>query len=267
MINMVAVSVVIITNNLAEILAGCLSKAKLITDDIVIIDNGPSDKPININFQDCRIFKKSWDGYGANKNKGIEAARYDWILSIDADEVPDDALITALNDLDYSNPEVVYDIKFRAYLGDKMIRFGRWGNDHHIRLFNRKQVCWFDTPVHETLVLSQNIRVKKIGGYLHHYSAKDAKEYEAKGILYANLSAVKYFNSGKRAGFIKLYISPVFNFLKNYLFYLGFLDGRAGWEIAKISLKNTGRKYAILNKMRRLRQKGQVYTDCFAIEY
>eukprot|EP01037_Dinobryon_pediforme_P007089 gene7089-7153_t len=33
------------------------------------------------------------------------------------DEVPDDALITALNDLDYSNPEVVYDIKFRAYLG------------------------------------------------------------------------------------------------------------------------------------------------------
>jgi glycosyltransferase involved in cell wall biosynthesis len=267
MMNMVAVSVVIITKNQAEILAGCLNQAKLISDDIVIIDNSPADGPVNLNAQGCSIFKKSWDGYGANKNKGIDAARYDWILSIDADEVPDDELVTALNQLDYSNPAVVYDIKFRAYLGDKMIRFGRWGNDHHIRLFNRKLVRWLETPVHETLAISPTFKVKKMDGYIHHYSAKDAEEYEAKSKLYANLSAVKYFNSGIRAGFIKLYISPVFNFLKNYLFYLGFLDGRAGWEIAQIALKNTSRKYVTLNQMQRLRQKEQVYKDSFAIEY
>jgi glycosyltransferase involved in cell wall biosynthesis len=41
----------------------------------------------------CRVYHKSWDGYGANKNKGIALARYDWILSIDADEVADVQLV------------------------------------------------------------------------------------------------------------------------------------------------------------------------------
>jgi glycosyltransferase involved in cell wall biosynthesis len=265
---MVAVSIVIITKNQADILTACLDKAKLITDDIVIIDNGIAD-PVqhNLNTKGCKVYKKSWDGYGANKNKGIDAAKYDWILSIDADEVPDDELITALHQLDYTNPAVVYDIKFRTYFGKKMIRFGSWGNDHHIRLFNRKLVRWLDTTVHETLTLSPNISVKKMEGYLHHYSVKNADEYDAKSNLYSKLSAVKYLNNGKKAGFTKLYISPAFGFLKNYIFYLGFLDGRAGWAIARITVKNTRRKYSILNQMQRTKQKTQVYKDSFVIEY
>lgn len=265
---MVAVSIVIITKNQAEILAGCINKAKLITDDIVIIDNGITDCTYNnINTLGCKVHHKNWDGYGANKNKGIDVAKYDWILSIDADEVPDDELITALHQLDYINPTVVFDIKFRTYFGDKMVRFGSWGNDHHIRLFNRKLVRWLDTTVHETLVLPQNIEVRKIPGYLHHYSVKNADEYNVKSKLYAKLSAVKYLNSGKRAGVIKLYISPMFGFLKNYIFYLGFLDGRAGWKIARITVKNTWRKYYLLNHMHCIKPKTQVYKDSFVIEY
>ncbi|MHB8209527.1 glycosyltransferase family 2 protein [Mucilaginibacter sp.] len=264
---MVAVSIVIITRNQAQILDECLDKAKLITDDIVIIDNGNTDNQDNAYVKGCRAFKKSWDGYGANKNKGISVAKYDWVLSIDADEVPDDELIAALHELDYTNPKVVYDIKFRTYFGNKMIRYGSWGKDHHIRLFNRKVVRWIDTTVHETLVLPPNIQVEKITGYLHHYSVKDVFEYDVKNRLYAKLSAVKYFNSGKKAGFVKLYISPVFGFFKNYVLYLGFLDGREGWQIAKITFKNTRRKYHLLNQMQECKQKRQVYKDSFAIEY
>jgi glycosyltransferase involved in cell wall biosynthesis len=264
---MVAVSIVIITKNQAEILAECVDKAKLITDDIVIIDNGNIDNRNNIYAEDCRIFKKSWDGYGANKNKGIAVAKYDWILSIDADEVPDGELITAIHQLDYVNPAVVYDIRFRTYFGDKMVRFGSWGRDHHIRLFNRNVVYWLDTTVHETLVLPPNVQVENVNGYMHHYSVKDAVEYNIKNSLYAKLSAIKYFNNGKKAGFVKLYISPVFGFLKNYFCYLGFLDGRAGWEIAKITLKNTRYKYHLLNQMQSIKQKRDIYKDTFAIEY
>jgi glycosyltransferase involved in cell wall biosynthesis len=264
---MVAVSIVIITRDQSEILAECLDKAKLITDDIVIIDNGNIDNQNNIYAEGCMIFKKSWDGYGANKNKGVAAAKYDWILSIDADEVPDNELITALHQLDYVNPEVAYDIKFRTYFGGKMIRFGSWGKDHHIRLFNRNVVCWLDTTVHETLVLPPNVQVEKVNGYLHHYSVKDAAEYDIKNSLYAKLSAVKYFNSGKKAGFVKLYISPVFGFLKNYILHFGFLDGREGLAIAKITLKNTRRKYHLLNQMQSIKQKRDIYKDTFAIEY
>ena len=176
---MVPVSIVIITKNEADIIAACIQKSRLITDDIVVIDNGSTDDTLDIaGIYGCRIYEKKWDGYGSNKNKGIGAAKYDWILSIDADEVPDDELIRSLHKLKFNNPSIVYDIKFKSYFGKKLIRFGSWGRDHHIRLFNRNLVKWSETLVHETLILPENIQIKKIRGHLHHYSVKDINEYD-----------------------------------------------------------------------------------------
>ncbi len=264
---MVAVSIVIITKSLKDILGGCLQKAKLITDDIIIVETNSNDTGISSNnHQQCRILQKTWEGYGANKNKGAAAAKYEWILSIDADEIPDDALIFALHKLDYSNPAVVYDIKFRAYLGNKPVRFGSWGKDHHIRLFNRTRVSWHETTVHETLMLPEDIQIRKTEGYIHHYSAKDVEEYQQKNRLYAKLSAAKYFNNGKKAGVIKLYLSPAFGFVKNYIFYFGFLDGRAGWQIAKATMQNTRLKYHLLQQLLAAKQPAKIYPENFMIE-
>lgn len=247
---MVPVSVVIITKNEALHIAGCIAMAKLITDDILVIDNGSTDETLSIvNEMGCRVYQRPWDGYGANKNKGSELTRYDWILSMDADEVADDALVAALHQLDWQNPKIVYDIKFRSYFAGKLMRFGNWGRDHHIRLFNRRFVKWSESLVHEKLIIPANVSVKKLRGHLHHYAVKDVHEYDSKGLYYAKLSAKKYFNSGVKAGMVKIYLSPVFGFLRNYIFFLGFLDGREGWLIAKTMFKNTRRKYRFLNHL------------------
>ena len=265
---MIPVSIVIITKNEADLIACCIKKSKLITDDIVVIDNGSTDDTLDIAATyGCRIYQKTWDGYGANKNKGADAAKYNWVLSIDADEVPDDELIRSLHKLKFNDPAVAYDIKFRSYFGKKIIHFGSWGRDHHIRLFNRGLVKWSETMVHETLILPENIRVKKVNGHLHHYSVKDVNEYESKGLYYAKLSAKKYFSNGKKASLVKLYISPVFGFIKNYIINLGFLDGREGWHIAKTTLKNTRRKYQYLSQMENLPDKKQPVKDIFVMEY
>lgn len=247
---MIAVSVVIITKNEAEIIGSSISKARLITDDIVVIDNGSTDNTSEIALEmGCRVYQKNWESYAANKNKGITLAKYDWILSIDADEVPDDELIKALHQLKLDKPDTVYDIKFKSYFGKKLIRFGKWGRDHHIRLFNRTLVQWQDSPVHETLLLPHGIKQKRIAGNLHHYSVNNNAECQYKAILYAKLSAKSYYNNGKKATFVKQYISPAFNFIKNYIVYLGFLDGEEGLAIAQASIKHTRLKYYFLKKM------------------
>lgn len=247
---MVPVSVVIITQNEADIIFRSISMAKLITDDIVIIDSNSNDSTAIIARENgCRIYPENWDGYGANKNKGIALARYNWILSIDADEIIDRRLITALHKLDYNDAHAVYDIAFKTYFGNKLIRFGSWGRDHHIRLFNRALVKWSDIPVHETLLLPPNIIRKKLDGHINHYSVKDEDECRAKALYYAGLSARKHHAAGKKANFIKLCLSPWFNFFRNYFLYLGFLDGRAGWIIAKNSARHTRIKYRLLNQL------------------
>src|SRR5260370_15938620 len=97
---MVPVSVVIITKNEAEVIASCINAAKLITDDIIVVDNDSTDgTPEIARKHGCRVFHENWDGYGANKNKGIAHARYNWILSIDADEIADEELVRALDEV------------------------------------------------------------------------------------------------------------------------------------------------------------------------
>lgn len=247
---MAPVSVVIITKNEAEAISACVKAAKQITDDIVIIDNDSTDETINIAaWLGCRVYHENWDGYGANKNKGAAYAKYDWILSIDADELPDEELIDSIHNLDLSNAQYVYDIRFRSYYGDKLIYHGSWGRDHHIRLFNRTLVKWDMLPVHEALLLPPSIKVAQLNGYIHHYSIRDKKESYSKTIYYASLSAEKYYMCGKRSTLLKLYVAPVFHFLKNYIVFLGMLDGWEGWEIARMISRHTHLKYRLLKNM------------------
>jgi glycosyltransferase involved in cell wall biosynthesis len=250
LIAMVPVSIVIIAKDQECILTSCLQGASQVTDDVVIVASSQTGSLLNSSDFHCINFvQHSWDGYGANKNKGILAARYDWILSIDADETPDAELIEYLHRLDFTNEKVVYDIKFCSYIGQKPIRFGSWGRDHHIRLFNRKWVKWSQTLVHEVLLIPEGIKVKKVKGHLHHYSVSDIEQYNSKSAHYARLSAKKYFEKGKRANFVKLYLSPAFGFIKNYFAYCGFLDGAEGWQIAAACYKNTRLKYLLLSRL------------------
>jgi hypothetical protein len=188
-------------------------------------------------------------------------------FSIDADEIIDEELITSLHHQDYANENIVYNICFKTYFGNKLIKFGSWGRDHHVRLFNRKNVRWSELPVHETLQFITNVTQKTLAGYIHHYSVKDEQEMHEKAIHYSSLSAKKYFNTGKRSSFIKLYLSPAFNFLRNYILYLGFLDGKEGWCIAKYTAKNTWLKYNYLYKLEYTDTKRNYRRDSWAYMY
>ncbi|MBS1528920.1 MAG: glycosyltransferase family 2 protein [Bacteroidetes bacterium] len=266
---MIPVSIVIITHNEAETIRACLNACKLISDDIIMIDNGSTDGTPDIgSLSGCRVLHESWDGYGANKNKGILHAKYDWVLSIDADEIPDMDLVRSLHQTVLHDPLTVYDIRFITYYGEKPVRFGSWGRDHHIRLFNRNMVKWDEPPVHENLVMPPAIQVKKLKGHIRHYSIKDLDEGRAKALHYARLSAEKYSGEGKKATMIKLYLAPAFHFIKNYIIYLGLLDGRRGFNIARMVSRNTYMKYRLLRKLgNRLHTDLPVAKESLVMEY
>jgi len=264
---MVSISIVIITKNKARSITSTLNTAALITDDIIIVDNGSTDETLLIAEKyGCRIYQTNWSGYGANKNKGIKLAKYDWILSVDADEVPDMELVNSLHNLWLKSPEFVYDIKFQSYFGGKRIRFGTWGRDHHVRLFNRTLVKWSEPSVHETLILPKQIKKRSLKGCFNHYSVKNVYECNHKAVYYARLSAEKYFESGKRANFINLYISPIFVFIKSYILLLGFLDGKEGWDISRITYKNRWLKYHYLSNLESVYKKKPFMKSNFAVE-
>jgi glycosyltransferase involved in cell wall biosynthesis len=262
------VSVVIITKDEADTIGRCVAAAKKISDDVIVIDNGSTDGTTLIALAaGCRVYYEHWDGYGANKNKGIVLARHDWVLSLDADEIPDDLLIASIKHLKIANINTVYDINFRAYYDQKPVRFGSWGRDHHIRLFNRIHTHWTGALVHETLNKPVGTIVQKLDGHIHHYSVKSAGQYKAKIVQYARLNARKYLNEGKKPTLIKLYIAPVFHFVKGYIFLLGILDGKRGWMVAKLMAEHTWLKYHFLSQQTGYTNEKQFTKESLSVEY
>ena len=243
-------SVVIITKNEAHIIGTTLQSLQGLTDDFIIVDSGSTDATIEICKKfNATIIETTWDGYGQNKNKGIDAAKYNWILNLDADEAVDAELKAAIMQLELTDEEVVYNCKFKNFFCNKWIRFGEWAGDKHIRLFNRNKVRWNTAAVHEGLLLGNKTKVVLLPGNILHYTTQHIDEYISKTVDYAKLNALKYQRQGKQASFFKLRMAPGFTFFQHYILRLGFLDGWEGYLIAKTTAWYTFLKYSFLKEM------------------
>lgn len=243
-------SVVVACRNGAQVIGETIKSFSGLTDDILIYDNGSTDGTQEIvRSTGARLIEGNWEGFGKTKNKANTLAKYDWILSLDADEAVDTALKENLRQLDLADELKVYQLKFKNFLGNKWLRFGEWGNDRHIRLFNRNKVKWNDAEVHESLLLPGQVKIISVPGYVLHRTAVNINEYEIKTRNYASLNAEKYFKQGKRSGELKMFFSAVFSFIKNYFFRLGFLDGVTGYHCARINAEYTFLKYKRLKEL------------------
>ena len=246
------ISVVIICRDEAHIIGKTIKSVQQITDDVVVVDSGSTDETQQIvRSTGARLIETGWDGYGANKNKGVTIAKYDWILSIDADEIVDNELVSQLQTIIFTAIPIVYNIRFRAFWGEKMIRFGEWTNDQHIRLYNRNHSAWNVAAVHEGLVLPKGTTIITLKGFIHHFTSQNLEDFTTKTKLYALLNAEKYYQQGKKAGWIKCNVATGFSFIKNYFFRLGFLDGEAGFIVAKMNAWYTWLKYVRLRELRK----------------
>ena len=243
-------SVVIICRNGANVIGETIKSLVGLTDDVLIYDNGSTDGTQDIiKRTGARLIEGTWEGFGKTKNKANALAKYDWILSLDADEAIDEILKKNLQQLDLNDVKKVCEFRFKNFLGDKWLRFGEWGDDKHIRLFNRNRVRWNDADVHESLLLPLGTRIIPVSGYVLHKTANSIDEYKNKLNRYAELNADKYFKQGKRSDSFKMFFSPFFSFIKNYFFKFGFLDGPVGFRCASINAQYTFLKYKKLKEL------------------
>jgi glycosyltransferase involved in cell wall biosynthesis len=254
------ISVVIICKNEEDEIGRCLRSLLGLTDDTVVLDNGSTDNTKDIVREaGARLIEDSWEGFGKTKNKATRMAKYDWVLNLDADESIDEELKQELLSLPLDDDKDVFEMKFKNFLGNKYLRFGEWGGDKHIRLFNRDKVSWNEARVHEGLMLPPDVQVRKLKGYVLHYTVKNEAEFADKMQRYAFLNAEKYAEQGKKSSWINVYGAPLFSFVKYYIFKLGFLDGRAGYVCAKMNSYYTFIKYARLLELNKVKSRKSIH--------
>ena len=80
-------SVVIISFNEEKNIGRCIDSVKAVADEILILDSSSTDQTVAIAESRGAIVKQEvFKGFIQKKNKAVELATYDYVLSLDADE-------------------------------------------------------------------------------------------------------------------------------------------------------------------------------------
>lgn len=246
----IKISVVIITKNEIDRISKCLQSLQGLTDDIIVVDSGSDDGTVvKAEELGAKVFKTEWQGYGATKNFGHMKAKYDWILSIDADEVLSNELIKEIRALNPKSACTYALDRQNFYLG-KAIKYSGWSPDWVFRIFNKNVVRWNDNLVHEKLIIPEDNKIIELKGKLLHYSYRSIEDHRAKIEKYAILRAQSWIDHGKRPGLLKRFIGPSWKGFKSYILKLGFLDGKAGWMISKMNIYLVKRQIFHFDKLK-----------------
>lgn len=245
------ISVCIITLNEEENLPRCLESIRSLADEIVIVDSGSTDRTnfIATDFN-ARFIRNEWNGYVAQKNFALSKAKFDWVLSLDADEEVSEELRQSILTLKAKAPgETVsgYEM-FRVvnYQGTQ-VRFGDWYPDPLVRLFNKNFGKFVGGQVHERLDIEGE--VKPLAGEIIHHSFKDEVDYLKRMDHYSTLWAEQKKADGESCGSLAPYTHSLWRFLRSYFIKAGFKGGSLGFKLSRLQAREVFLKYSKLKKL------------------
>ena len=248
-------SVSIITLNEEKNIRRCLESVVGIADEIVVVDSFSNDQTETICREfDVRFITHAFEGHIEQKSRAMELCQYDHILSLDADEALSDKLRQSiLHEKENGFQAKVYRMNRLTNYCGSWIRHSGWYPDRKIRLIHRKYGYWGGANPHDQLIPVPQVKVKQLKGDLFHYSYYTTEDHYKQVEYFTTIGAYSYYKQGRKAPLTKVYLAPLGKFIRDYFFNLGFLDGRAGWQVCSISAKATFLKYKKLRDLHRQR--------------
>jgi len=238
----VEVSAVLITHNEAKNLPRVLEKLRW-CEEVVVVDSGSTDDTSAIAKKfGARVVHRNFDGFSSQKNFADRQAIHDWILSLDADEVPSDDLNESLCQIKADGASYdAYCFPRKAFYLGKWINHSGWYPDKKIRFYDRRKTHWVGL-VHESVKV--NGVVGELNGDLLHYTCGSLREHLSTIDQYTTLAAQQLLNNGHRPSIGKLLLAPPWALFRSYWLKLGCLDGIHGLIIACMSAFYVFSKYA-----------------------
>ncbi len=232
-----SLSVILITCNEAGRLRATL-EAVAWADEIIVVDSGSTDGTVEIarEFTDKMIVTEDWPGFGPQKNRALDLATGDWVLSIDADERVTPALADEIRATLAAPRADVYALpRLSSFLGRPM-RHGGWWPDPIPRLFRRGTAHFSDDPVHERLVFTG--KPLRLCTPLEHDSIRDLEQMMDKMNRYTTAGAGRMAKAGRRGSLGGAIGHGMWAFIRVYLLKRGFMDGAEGFIMAVSSAES-----------------------------
>ena len=234
----------LITRNEEANLDDCLASLEGIAQQIVVVDTNSSDRTLEIAKKHGATLSQpsDWPGFGPQKNRALDLATGEWVLSLDADERLTPALKSEiLTAIHHSAHVDCFAIPRLSWYCGRFIRHSGWSPDYVDRLFKRGTARFSDDLVHERLI--PNGPVAKLENPMLHYSFMNYSQVLQKLDRYSTASAEQAFAKGKTSSPLKAVLHGAWAFFRTYILRAGFLDGPQGFALAVSNGQGTYYRY------------------------
>jgi glycosyltransferase involved in cell wall biosynthesis len=240
----IKLSVVIITFNEEKNIKRCLQSVLSIADDIVVVDSFSTDATRSICEQmGARFVQHAFEGHIQQKNFAITQAKYQYVLSLDADEELNDGLTSEISKVKKNWQMDGYSMNRLTNYCGHWVKYCGWYPDVKLRLWDSSKGSWGGINPHDEYFMQEGSKTGHLMGDILHYSYHSIQDHYKQVEYFTSISAKAYFERGIRSSIFKIWLNPIHKFLRDYFFKLGILDGKTGYIICKISAYATYLKY------------------------
>lgn len=257
----ISISAFIISFNEEKNIGRCIASLKKIAAEIIVVDSFSEDNTVAIaESLGAKVIQRPFNGYGEQKLFAQNQTLHDWVLSIDADEVLSPELEKSILLLAEPMLFAAYHVNILTNYCGKWIRHCGWYPQSKIRLWNKKKGSMTADKVHEGIVLhDKNAAEGLLKGDVFHYSYNTISDHIRKIEHYSEIGARFDVERGKKCSLIKLLIAPRLQFISDFIFHRGFLDGYYGYIVCKNSSFASFVKYAKIRQYTQLKKNGLPY--------
>ena len=231
---MVKLSATILAYNEEKRIGACLESLCGVADEIIVVDSYSTDRTVEICEQyGCRITRRLFDGFGAQRQYATSLTTHQYVLSIDADEVLSAALqesIKRMKEEGFSHR--VYNVSRLNFYCGMPVKHCGWYPDLQIRLFDKRYANWNLRDVAEKVIFRDSVKPELIDGDILHYRCDTKEQYADVSRRHAAMKARVLAVNKEKIGPLSPFMHGMKAFWHTYITEGGILEGSVGREIA-----------------------------------
>ncbi len=223
-------SVIILTKNEEETIGRAITSVSNISNDIVIVDSGSTDKTLKIaELLGAKFLNRRLDGFASQRNFANKNTKNNWVLSMDSDEEIPIELAMEISETIKNPSASAFLIPRRNIIFGKEIKHTRWSPDMHIWLYNKNEGTW-SGDVHEEWICTSPIGV--LNNAKIHHSYKTVTGFVDMINRYTEIESERLFSNGEHFSLFRMFYFSIRSFVGRFIFKLGFLDGYYGFVLS-----------------------------------
>lgn len=255
------ISVVILTKNEESLIKTCLESVKWV-DEIIIVDNGSTDKTLDIakKYTD-KIVTMDTNDFSQRRNRGMKEAKGDWVLYIDSDERVLKNLkeeITSIISSEDSKSAYALS-RINIIFGEK-VTYGPYQHDWMIRLFKKADFETWIGKVHEYGKFKGELGYAK--NSLIHLTHRNLDHIVFKSLNWSHIDAKLRLDAGHppMAGwrFVRIVLSEM---VQQGIIRKGFFNGAIGSMDALLQVFSMFMTYVRLWELQQPQTRDEVYKE------